>query len=168
MLTRSHSHCSAGCCNSGCCKALYAADRLTLLAWWLIGNHMLAAILVHPSARQMLLLLDSEEPCCCCCHAAQGVEPLASVDVAMLCSNQSQLLATDTISSTASNTEASKPNTSTKEQQQQQQQPVCGRWSCARWDGEATAEELTATQHGPMFYAAVLFLVSLTNHDMCT
>jgi hypothetical protein len=47
----------------------------------------------------------------------------------------------------------------TSEQQQQQQQELCGSWSCPRWDGEATVEELAGQQHASFFWLSVAFMV---------
>jgi hypothetical protein len=36
----------------------------------------------------------------------------------------------------------------------------CGGWTCPRWDGEATAEELTAQTRSPLLMLSIAFLVS--------
>jgi hypothetical protein len=115
----------------------------------------------------------------------QGQEPLASLEVAQLCSSgahqqqqqQQQYLLNSSTSSSSSSAavSSSTQDVSSSSTQacaaadadadadsdlQQQQQQVCGGWSCSRWDGEATVEELSGQQHAGFFWLSVVFLVS--------
>lgn len=120
-----------------------------------------------------LLLFTREE----FCILLQGVEPLASTEVAMLCSNKSDThssqhcMAEDiwnyssSSSSSGEGVDRSRTcpivagNSAEQEQQQQQQESLCSGWICDRWDGDATTAELTAQQHGRLFHFSVTFLV---------
>ncbi|KAF6254236.1 hypothetical protein COO60DRAFT_1703429 [Scenedesmus sp. NREL 46B-D3] len=104
-----------------------------------------------------------------------GQEPLASLEVAQLCSSgaqqQQQLLpSTGGTSSSCSAAAAGDGSGSAGvcaaadagvgagAAREQQQVACCGAWSCPRWDGEATVEELERQQHAAFFWLSVVFL----------